>query len=49
MVAVFTRVLDAWSDEDVAALTGGLERLRDDFTRLQAATSATPTTTNATG
>jgi DNA-binding MarR family transcriptional regulator len=49
MVAVFTRVLDAWSDEDVAALTGGLERLRDDFTRLQAATSATPSTTNVTG
>jgi DNA-binding MarR family transcriptional regulator len=49
MVAAFTRVLDGWSDEDVAALTGGLQRLRHDFTRLQAATSATPTTTKAAG
>jgi DNA-binding MarR family transcriptional regulator len=32
MVAAFSRVLDGWSDEDVAALTGGLQRLRDDFT-----------------
>jgi DNA-binding MarR family transcriptional regulator len=37
MVAAFTRVLDAWSDEDVQALTSGLERLRDDFARLAAA------------
>jgi DNA-binding MarR family transcriptional regulator len=34
MVAAFTRVLDGWSDEDVNALTGGLERLREDFARL---------------
>jgi DNA-binding MarR family transcriptional regulator len=32
MVAAFSRVLESWSDEDVAALTGGLQRLRDDFT-----------------
>ena len=37
MVAGFTRVLESWSDEDVNALTGGLERLRDDFARLAAA------------
>ena len=37
MVDAFTRVLDGWSDEDVNALTGGLERLRDDFARLAAA------------
>jgi DNA-binding MarR family transcriptional regulator len=37
MVAGFTRVLEGWSDEDVNALTGGLERLRDDFARLAAA------------
>ncbi len=37
MVAAFTRVLDGWSDEDVNALTGGLERLREDFARLAAA------------
>jgi len=37
MVAGFTRVLEGWSDEDVDALTSGLERLRDDFARLAAA------------
>jgi DNA-binding MarR family transcriptional regulator len=37
MVAGFTRVLESWSDEDVNALTSGLERLRDDFARLAAA------------
>jgi DNA-binding MarR family transcriptional regulator len=37
MVAAFTRVLETWSDEDVNALTGGLERLREDFARLAAA------------
>ena len=37
MVAAFTRVLDGWSDEDVNALTSGLERLREDFARLAAA------------
>jgi DNA-binding MarR family transcriptional regulator len=37
MVAAFTRVLGSWSDEDVNALTGGLERLREDFARLAAA------------
>jgi DNA-binding MarR family transcriptional regulator len=36
MVAAFTRVLESWSDEDVNALTGGLERLREDFARLAA-------------
>jgi DNA-binding MarR family transcriptional regulator len=36
MVAAFTRVLEGWSDEDVNALTGGLERLRGDFARLAA-------------
>ena len=39
MVAAFTRVLEGWSDEDVDALTGGLERLREDFARLAAAHS----------
>jgi DNA-binding MarR family transcriptional regulator len=39
MVAAFTRVLEGWSDEDVNALTGGLERLREDFARLAAHTS----------
>lgn len=37
MVAAFARVLDDWSDEDVDALTSGLERLREDFARLAAA------------
>jgi DNA-binding MarR family transcriptional regulator len=37
MVAGFTRVLEGWSDEDVNALTSGLERLRGDFARLTAA------------
>ena len=36
-VAGFTRVLEGWSDEDVNALTSGLERLREDFARLAAA------------
>jgi DNA-binding MarR family transcriptional regulator len=39
MVAAFTRVLEDWSDDDVTALTGGLERLRDDFARAAAAHS----------
>jgi DNA-binding MarR family transcriptional regulator len=39
MVAGFERVLESWSDDDVNALTGGLERLRDDFARLVAASS----------
>ena len=37
MVAAFTQVLESWSDEDVNALSSGLERLRDDFARLSAA------------
>jgi DNA-binding MarR family transcriptional regulator len=37
MVAAFTRVLESWPDEDVNALTSGLERLRGDFARLAAA------------
>jgi DNA-binding MarR family transcriptional regulator len=37
MVAAFTRVLGSWPEEDVNALTGGLERLREDFARLAAA------------
>jgi DNA-binding MarR family transcriptional regulator len=37
MVAAFERVLDDWSDEDVNALTRGLERLREDFARVAAA------------
>jgi DNA-binding MarR family transcriptional regulator len=37
MVAAFAHVLEGWSDEDVTALTGGLERLREDFARLAAA------------
>ena len=41
MVAGFTRVLEGWSDEDVDALTGGLDRLREDFARL-AATHTSP-------
>jgi hypothetical protein len=32
-------VLENWSDDDVNALTGGLERLREDFARLAAAHS----------
>jgi DNA-binding MarR family transcriptional regulator len=36
MVAAFGRVLADWSDEDVNALTGGLERLREDFARAAA-------------
>jgi DNA-binding MarR family transcriptional regulator len=42
MVAAFETVLHGWDDEDVNALTGGLERLRDDFARLAA---ASPTST----
>jgi DNA-binding MarR family transcriptional regulator len=42
MVDAFEQVLDGWDDEDVNALTGGLERLRDDFARLAA---ASPTST----
>jgi len=42
MVAGFTRVLEGWSDEDVDALTSGLERLRDDFARLAAAHTSPP-------
>jgi hypothetical protein len=42
MVAAFETVLDGWDDEDVNALAGGLERLRDDFARLAA---ASPTST----
>jgi DNA-binding MarR family transcriptional regulator len=39
MVVAFTHVLEDWSDDDVDALTGGLERLRDDFARAAAAHS----------
>jgi DNA-binding MarR family transcriptional regulator len=34
MVAAFSAVLAGWSDEDVARLADGLERLREDFLRL---------------
>ena len=37
MVSAFTQVLEGWDDEDVDSLTRGLERLRDDFARLAAA------------
>src|SRR4051794_30389805 len=37
MVAALTHVLGDWPDEDVNALTSGLERLREDFARLAAA------------
>jgi DNA-binding MarR family transcriptional regulator len=36
MVQAFGRVLDGWSDEDIAALANSLERLRDDFTTTSA-------------
>jgi DNA-binding MarR family transcriptional regulator len=36
MVHAFGRVLDGWSDEDIAALTRSLERLRSDFTQTSA-------------
>src|SRR3954469_17428042 len=36
MVHAFGRVLEDWSDEDIASLAGSLERLRDDFTRTTA-------------
>ena len=36
MVSAFTSVLEGWDDEDVDALTRGLERLRYDFARLAA-------------
>jgi DNA-binding MarR family transcriptional regulator len=39
MVSAFTQVLEGWDDEDVDTLTRGLERLRDDFARLAAASS----------
>jgi DNA-binding MarR family transcriptional regulator len=42
MVAGFTRVLEGWSDEDVNALTGGLERLREDFAQLAATHHSQP-------
>jgi DNA-binding MarR family transcriptional regulator len=42
MVDAFTRVLESWSDDDVAALTGGLQRLREDFARLAATDTPTP-------
>jgi DNA-binding MarR family transcriptional regulator len=45
MAAVFTRVLADWPDEDVVALTGGLQRLREDFAGFQA--PATPTATRS--
>jgi DNA-binding MarR family transcriptional regulator len=32
MVHAFGRVLEGWSDDEIAALAGSLERLRDDFT-----------------
>jgi DNA-binding MarR family transcriptional regulator len=34
MVDAFGRVLERWSDADVAALTAGLARLREDHARL---------------
>jgi DNA-binding MarR family transcriptional regulator len=37
MVSAFARVLEGWDDEDLENLTRGLERLRDDFARLAAA------------
>jgi DNA-binding MarR family transcriptional regulator len=36
MVHAFGRVLQGWSDEDIAALARSLERLRDDFTQTSA-------------
>lgn len=33
MVSEFEGVLDDWSEKEIAALTAGLERLREDFTR----------------
>lgn len=33
MVQEFEGVLDGWSEKEIAALTAGLERLREDFTR----------------
>jgi DNA-binding MarR family transcriptional regulator len=44
MVAAFEQVVEGWDDEDVDALTGGLERLREDFARLAAASPASPRT-----
>jgi DNA-binding MarR family transcriptional regulator len=32
MVHAFGRVLEGWSDEEIASLSGSLERLRNDFT-----------------
>lgn len=37
MVHAFGRVLAGWSDEEVAALSGGLARLREDFVRQSSA------------
>src|SRR3954447_3947294 len=36
MVHAFGRVLDGWSDEEIASLAGSLERLRNDFTNTAA-------------
>jgi DNA-binding MarR family transcriptional regulator len=33
MVHAFGRVLDDWSEEDIASLAGALDRLRNDFSR----------------
>lgn len=33
MVEAFAGALEAWPEEDVAALAGGLDRLREDFAR----------------
>ena len=33
MVTEFEGVLDGWTEEEIAGLTGGLERLREDFAR----------------
>jgi DNA-binding MarR family transcriptional regulator len=41
MVSAFSQVLEGWNDEDVDALSRGLERLRDDFAR-QVNPSPTP-------
>jgi DNA-binding MarR family transcriptional regulator len=32
MVHAFGRVLESWSDDEIASLAGSLERLRNDFT-----------------
>jgi hypothetical protein len=33
MVHAFGRVLENWSEDDVASLAGALDRLRSDFSR----------------